>query len=141
MDQPNQMITVTTHINAPLDKVWQCWTDCTHITHWNFASDDWHCPKAVHDFMEGGRFAYTMSAEDESFSFDYSGLFTNIVPHKSIALLLDDGRKVEISFEVNGSATQVTERFEPEQENPVEMQRMGWQAILDNFKQHVEGVM
>lgn len=91
--------------------------------------------------MEGGRFAYTMSAEDESFSFDYSGLFTNIVPHKSIALLLDDGRKVEISFEVNGSATQVTERFEPEQENPVEMQRMGWQAILDNFKQHVEGVM
>jgi uncharacterized protein YndB with AHSA1/START domain len=139
MDQTNQMITVSTNVHAPVAKVWRCWTDCSHITHWNFASDDWNCPKAAHDFREGGRFAYTMSADDESFSFDYSGQFTSIIPLEKIALLLDDGRKVEISFEKIGDETQVIESFDPEHENPMDMQRAGWQAILDNFKKHVEG--
>lgn len=131
-------ITVNTSINAPLEKVWNCWTQPEHITQWNFASYDWHCPWAKNDVRENGKFVWRMEAKDGSFGFDYSGEYKMIKPNKRIEKMLDDGRLVKISFEVKENETLVTEVFEAESMNPVEMQRDGWQAILNNFRKHVE---
>ena len=43
-----------------------------------------------------------------------------------------------VTFEMTDATTIITEKFEPEKENPVEMQQAGWQMILDNFKSYVE---
>ncbi len=131
-------ITVATEINAPVEKVWNLWTDPEHIVHWNNASDDWHTPKAENDLRTGGRFLSHMEARDGSSGFDFTGVYTGVEPHKQIAYTLDDGRKVMITFQPEGAVTWVTEIFEAEQTNSEEMQRSGWQAILDNFKRYVE---
>lgn len=132
------MITVQTIVNAPIEKVWDCWTNPEHITGWCFASDDWHCPKASNDLRVAGTFSTTMSAKDGSFGFDFEGIYTQVEPNKLIAYVLADKRKVEIVFEKMGTATQIIEKFDPENENPKEMQQTGWQAILENFKKYVE---
>ncbi|THF87082.1 polyketide cyclase [Deinococcus sp. KSM4-11] len=135
-------ITVTTDIDAPLDAVWTAWTAPEHITQWNQASPDWHCPKASNDLRPGGLFSSTMAARDGSFEFEFGGEHTAVVPHERIESRLGDGRTMQVVFEAQGAhRTRVTETFEPEGQNPVEMQRAGWQAILDTFRQHVEGTL
>ena len=131
-------ITVETKIHAPLDKVWNAWSDPKDITQWCAASDDWHAPYAENDLRVDGRFKTTMAAKDGSVSFDFEGVYTNVVPEKTIAYEMSDGRKVEIHFSKQGNETKVVETFEAEKTNPIELQRGGWQAILDRFKAHAE---
>ncbi len=132
------IISTQTTINQPIAKVWECWTKPEHIVHWNFASADWHCPTAENDFRTGGKFNYQMAARDGSFSFDFWGIYSEIKEFKSIYSTLGDGRKMWIDFREDGAATHIDERFEAETENTVELQQMGWQAILDNFKKYCE---
>jgi len=131
-------ITVSALVNKPIADVWNSWTEPAHIMRWNAASDDWHCPKAENDLRTGGKFSSTMAARDGSFSFDFEGVYDDVQLHKRIAYTMADGRTCEIIFtQVNGG-TLVTESFDAETQNPVEMQRSGWQAILDRFKAHAE---
>lgn len=131
-------ITVEALVKVPVEKVWEHWFEPKHITKWCAASDDWHAPKAENDLRTGGKFLTTMAAKDGSFSFDFEGTYTNVVPLKVVEYTIADGRKVKIIFGSRGAETLVTETFEPESVNPVEMQRGGWQAILDNFKKYSE---
>ncbi|MDF1696258.1 MAG: SRPBCC family protein [Saprospiraceae bacterium] len=131
-------VTITAHITAKINKVWEYWTSPHHIIRWNFASPEWHCPTAEHDLQVGGNFKYHMAAKDGSMGFDYKGTFTQIQPEKVLAFTLEDNRKVSITFEETENGTRVTETFEIEDENTIEMQKQGWQAILNNFKAHVE---
>ncbi|HNW97885.1 MAG TPA: SRPBCC family protein [Bacteroidales bacterium] len=131
-------ITVETIINAPIEKVWDFWSLPEHIIKWNFASNDWHTPKATNKLHNGGKFNYRMEAKDGSFGFDFWGTYNKIITHKLISYTLGDGRKVEITFTAKGNNTEVIETFEAESTNPAEMQKVGWQAILDNFKKYVE---
>ena len=132
------LIKVESIINAPTSKVWESWTNEEHVKNWNFASSDWHCPNAINNLVVGGEFHYTMSAKDNSMSFDFWGTYEKIEIEKSIEILLGDDRKMKVTFESLNAGTIVTEEFEPEQENPAEMQRAGWQMILDNFKKYLE---
>ena len=131
-------ITVQTIIQAPLPKVWQCWTQNEHIINWNFASADWYCPKAENNLLVGGEFHYIMSSKDNTMSFDFWGTYTHIENEKRIEILLGDGRKMTVLFELTPSGVMVTEHFDPENQNPVELQQTGWQMILDNFKNYTE---
>jgi uncharacterized protein YndB with AHSA1/START domain len=137
-------ITIQTIVNAPLEKVWTYWNDPEHITNWAFASDDWEAPYAENDLQNNGRFLTRMSAKDGSVSFDLTGTYTCVNPMSLIEYIMDTfpgeevGRNVSISFERVGDITKITEIFDPETENPEEIQRAGWQAILDNFKKYVE---
>src|SRR5215510_4471397 len=131
-------ITVEAVVKAPIEKVWSCWTEPKHITKWCQASDDWHAPYAENDVRTGGKFKTTMAAKDGSFSFDFGGTYDNVQPHKLIEYSIADGRKVKITFATSGNDTKVVETFDAENENPIEMQRGGWQAILDNFKKYTE---
>ncbi|PWS28636.1 polyketide cyclase [Pedobacter yonginense] len=131
-------ITVKVIVNAPIEKVWEFWTNPEHITQWAFASPDWHAPKAENDLRSGGKFSTTMAARDGSMSFDFGGTYTNVIENKVIEYTIEDGRKVKIVFEGNGDQTNVIETFDPEQMNPREMQQDGWQAILDDFKKYTE---
>lgn len=140
-------ITVHTTINAPIDKVWEYWNNPDHITKWAFASDDWEAPHAENDLKIDGKFITRMAAKDGSASFDFTGTYINIIPNElieysmSMDLMDSNGRKVSISFsKTEEGKTLVTETFDPENENSEDMQRAGWQAILDNFKRHVENV-
>lgn len=135
-----EKIGVETRIAAPVSKVWDCWTLPEHIVCWNFASADWHCPEATNDLRPGGKFNYTMASRDGKISFGFEGIYDEVNHQKRITYTLLDGRKVEIDFtEVDGN-TIVTEVFEAESMNAPELQRAGWQSILDNFKKHVEKV-
>lgn len=131
-------VTVSTTVNAPVEKVWKYFSEPEHITQWAQASDDWHAPYAENDLRKDGTFKTTMAAKDGSESFDFTGVYTDVQLHKRIAYTMDDGRKVEVYFEGDGNSTTVTETFEAEGQNPVDMQRTGWQAILDNLKKHTE---
>ncbi len=133
------IITVESIVNAPIEKVWKLWTTPADITQWNNASPDWHTPKAENDLRVGGSFVYTMAAKDGSMSFDFSGVYNQVKIHELISSKLDDGRSLKITFSRNGNQTKVVEDFEAESENSIELQRGGWQAILDNFKKYVEG--
>ncbi len=132
-------ITVEAIINSPVEKVWKFWTTPEDIQAWNHASDDWECPRAENDVRVGGKFMSTMSSKDGMFSFDFNGMYSEVEEYKLLAYELPDGRKVRVTFENLGETTKVVEVFDPESENPVEMQKSGWQSILDNFKKHVEG--
>jgi len=131
-------ITVSAIVNAPVGKVWPLWTDARHIQHWNHASDDWHTPKAVNNLRPGGDFVFSMAAKDGSFRFDFSGVYDEVVEHQRIAYTMSDGRKVRITFKEEAGKTEITEVFDPENTNAPDMQRAGWQAILDNFKKYAE---
>jgi uncharacterized protein YndB with AHSA1/START domain len=131
-------ITVETTVAAPVEKVWQYWTTPAHITKWNSPSDDWHSPKAENDPRPGGKFLYRMEARDGSFGFDFGGTYDEVMTGERIAYTLGDGRKVTIQFTGKGNETTIVETFDPESINSLEMQRGGWQAILENFKKHTE---
>ncbi|MBK7031621.1 MAG: SRPBCC family protein [Bacteroidales bacterium] len=132
------LIIVEVSVKAGLEKVWQCWTSPDDVISWNHASDDWHCPSAENNLVAGGKFNYRMAAKDGSFAFDFEGIYDQVIPHHLITYTLLDGRKVRIEFSEEGAVTDVKESFEAESENPVEMQQMGWQMILNNFKAHTE---
>ena len=134
-----EKITVQATIAADGEKVWEYWTKPEHITKWNFASDDWHCPHAENDLRVGGKLTSRMEARDGSFGFDFEGVYDEIIDGKKIVYTIADGRQVVTDFENAGNATKVTTVFDAENENPIDMQRAGWQAILDNFKRYVEG--
>lgn len=131
-------ITIQATVNAPVDKVWKYWNEPAHIMKWAFASDDWHAPKAENDLRVDGKFSTTMAAKDGSFSFDFGGVYTKVEKHKAIEYILGDGRTVKITFFSEGNQTKVVETFDPENENPEDMQQAGWQAILDNFRKYTE---
>ena len=131
-------ITVRTEVKAPLEKVWQYWTGPEHITKWNNASEDWHSPTAQNDLRVGGTFSARMEAKDGSMGFDFAGVYDEVRPNQRIAYTLGDGRRVSVDFTSDGKETAVSETFEAEDINSIEMQRGGWQAILDNFKKYVE---
>lgn len=133
-----EKITVEAVIAAPVSKVWECWTDPKHITQWYAASDDWHAPRAENDLRAGGEFTTRMEAKDGSFGFDFGGVYDAVKPHELIEYTLGDGRAVKITFEDKGGETKVIETFDAENQNTLERQRFGWQAILDNFKKYVE---
>ena len=133
-------LTVQTNINASLEKVWNAWSNPDHITHWNFADVSWHCPKAENELMENGIFSYRMEAKDGSFGFDFKGRYTEVETFSKISSVLDDGRKVNVSFHKLDGMTQVIETFEAEETNSLELQQSGWQLILDNFKHYVESL-
>ncbi|MFM2393728.1 MAG: hypothetical protein RLZZ546_1710 [Bacteroidota bacterium] len=132
-------ITVQNTIEASIENVWALWTDPAHVKNWNFASNDWHCPKASSDFVVGGEFHYIMAAKDGSVEFDFCGTFTKIIDQSAIQIFLEDGREMNLQFIAEGQATKVIESFEPEEVNSLELQKQGWQAILNNFKAYVEG--
>lgn len=131
-------IAVKTTVNASIEKVWQYWTEPEHIEKWNNASDDWHTPYAENDLRIGGKFLSRMEAKDGSFGFDFEGVYADVISFEKIRYGLEDGREVETNFTGNEEITKVATTFDAENENPIEMQKSGWQAILDNFKKYVE---
>lgn len=131
-------ISIEATINAPVEKVWAYWNGPEHITHWCAASDDWHAPKADNDLRTGGKFSTRMEAKDGSFGFDFGGVYDTVKTNELIEFTMGDSRTVSVIFKTNGNSTKVVETFEAETQNPVEMQRAGWQSILDNFKKYTE---
>jgi uncharacterized protein YndB with AHSA1/START domain len=133
-------ITIETVVNAPIEKVWEAWTNPEYITQWSFASDDWHTPWAKNDLQAGGSFSSRMEAKDGSMGFEFGGVYdtVTVTANEHIAYTMEDGRKVKIDFTADGNSTKVVQRFDAESENSVEMQQAGWQAILDNFKKYTE---
>ena len=131
-------ITIEAIVNAPIDKVWKYWNEPAHITKWCSASPDWHAPAAENDLKAGGKFTTTMAAKDGSMSFDFWGIYDQVKTNELIEYTMGDGRKAKIVFSKLGDTTKVVESFEPESENPREMQQAGWQAILNNFKSYTE---
>jgi len=133
-------ITVETTVNAPVEKVWKTWNEPQHIKNWCAASDDWHAPKAENDLRTGGTFSTRMEAKDGSFGFDFGGVYDNVKKNELIEYTMGDGRQVQVTFSPAGDQTKIVETFDAEATNPVEMQRGGWQAILDNFKKYTESI-
>ena len=131
-------ITIATTVNAPAEKVWNFFNAPEHIVKWGSPSPDWHTTRAENDLRTGGNFLYRMEAKDGSFGFDFGGVYDDVKTNEAIAYTMGDSRKVNITFIKEGNAIKVTETFEAETENPIEQQRSGWQAILDNFKQYTE---
>jgi uncharacterized protein YndB with AHSA1/START domain len=133
-----QTITIKATVNAPIETIWRYWTEPEHIKKWNNASEDWHTTVAENDLRVGGKFLSRMEAKDGSFGFDFSGIYDEVKLYEVITYTLEDGRKVRIDFVSSENKTEVTETFEAESTNSIEMQQMGWQAILDNFKSYTE---
>jgi uncharacterized protein YndB with AHSA1/START domain len=140
MEPTNNTITVETTVAASVEKVWERFTNPTHIKNWNSPSPEWHTPSAENDLREGGSFSYRMEARDGSMGFDFGGIFTSVKPNKSLYYTIGDGRKVAVHFSGSDTDTRVVETFEAENMNAIEMQRGGWQAILDSFKQYTESL-
>lgn len=134
------MITISSTITAPLDRVWEFWTNPDKIITWAFAAETWECPFAENDLRAGGRFLTRMQAKDGSAGFNFEGTYTDVAPMEHIAYTIDgDGRAVTVTFEkISETETKVTQSFDPEKENSEELQREGWQSILNNFKKAVE---
>lgn len=125
-------------INAPIESVWESYNNPDDIVQWNQASEDWHCPSSINDLKVGGKFKNKMAAKDGSFEFDFEGTYTEITPYNSISYLLGDNRETDIKFKDENGKTRVIIDFDAEETNPLEMQKEGWQAILDSFKNHTE---
>jgi len=138
METQNKTVTIENTINAPVEKVWEYWTKPEHIIKWNNASDDWHTPRAENDLRVGGSFVARMEAKDGSMGFDFGGTYDDVKSNEYIEYTIGDGRKVKVNFTPGGGTTKVVESFEAENTHPVEMQRAGWQSILDNFKKYTE---
>lgn len=132
-------ITIKAIISADIQKVWDYYTKPEHITKWNFASDDWCCPSAENDLQVGGKYKARMEAKDKSFGFDFEATYNEIVLGERFTYTMDDGREVNVSLATHDDKTKVTIVFDAEKENSEEMQRDGWQSILNNFKTYVEG--
>ena len=130
-------ITVETTVPVSPELAWEYWTKPAHITQWNQASDDWHTPRAESDLRAGGTFSSRMESKDGKYGFDFGGIFDAVEPHRLLAYTIGDGRKVRVTFESVASGTHIVETFEAEGENSVELQRQGWQAIMDSYRKYV----
>ncbi len=133
-------IEVEVSVRQPSPEVWNLFNDPDHITRWNFASDDWCCPRSENDLRVGGRLCSRMEAVDGRFGFDFEAIYDEVEPESKLAYTMADGRKAGTCFESLGEETRVATSFEAETENPIELQRAGWQAILENFKKYVESL-
>ncbi len=131
-------IKITATVNADSKKAWNYYTQPEHIIKWNFADPSWFCPSTTNDLRVGGKYSARMEAKDGSFGFDFEGIYDEVIDGEKLVLALGDGRKVDIDFKKNGSQTDVSVAFDPETENPIEMQKNGWQAILNNYKKYTE---
>lgn len=131
-------ITIFAVVNSSLEKAWEYYVNPEQVVKWNHASEDWHCPSAENDLKVGGKFNYVMASKNKEQKFNFSGVYTEIMPLKKIAYTMDDGRKVEVGFEQEKDGVKVKVAFEMETENSEDLQRSGWQAILDNYKKIVE---
>lgn len=131
-------VTVEATVNATVEKVWKYWTSPEHICKWNTASPEWHTPRAENDLNVGGKFTSRMEAKDGSMGFDFWGIYDEVKTNELIASTMGDGRMLKVVFTSANNATKIEETFEAETENPLEMQRGGWQAILNNFKKYTE---
>ncbi len=134
----SEKISIQARIAAERPKVWAYYTQPEHITQWNFASPDWHCPSAKNDLQVGGTYQSRMEAKDGSMGFDFIATYTAVDLGKSFTYVLEDGRQVEVVMNDHPNETVVSIVFDAESQNPVELQRQGWQAILDNFKKYAE---
>ncbi len=132
-----EKITIRTTVSADKQKVWDYYTKPEHITKWNFADPSWHCPTATNDMRLGGRYVARMEAKDGSFGFDFDAVYTEIHLGESFTYEFG-GRFATVEFRETNGQTEVTVAFDPETENSIELQRNGWQAILDNFKKYTE---
>jgi uncharacterized protein YndB with AHSA1/START domain len=130
-------ITVQALIHAPLDAVWRAWSNPQDIQQWNAASPDWHTTASKVDFRVGGLFSSRMEAKDGSMGFDFAGQYTAIEPQRLIESRFGD-RTLRVEFEAGEGGVSVRETFDAENTFPAAQQQQGWQAILDNFKRHVE---
>ena len=131
-------ITAETTIHAPIEKVWKLWTTADDIMQWNNPSDEWHSPHVEIDLKGEGSFLYRMETKDGKMGFDHAGKYDKVIDHKLIEYTVADGRKSIIAFTTDNNSTTVTETFEPEPENPIEMQKEFCQAVLNSFKNYVE---
>ena len=131
-------ITIAAVINADAKKVWDYYTKPEHITKWNFAHPSWQCPSASNDMRVGGKYSARMEAKDGSFGFDFEATYDEIVPGEKFTYTMPNGRAVTVVFKKNGAQTEVVVTFDPEDQNPIDFQKQGWQAILDNFKKYTE---
>ena len=134
----NTIITIETTVSVSPDIAWEYFTKAEHVLQWNAASDEWHSPRGEADVRTGGTFNFRMEARDGSMGFDFSGVYDEIVPGKLIRYTLGDGRKVQVDFIPVENGVRVVESFEAENTHPVEFQKAGWQAILDNYKRYAE---
>lgn len=131
-------ITVEALVGVAPENAWEYYHNPKHITQWNFASKDWHCPSAKNDLSVGGKYSARMEARDGSFGFDYEAIYNSINEFKSFSFTMADGRVVDTSFEELEGKTRVRTIFDAEHDNSVDMQRVGWQSILDNYKRYAE---
>lgn len=136
----NNKITIQAIINKDIETVWDCYTSPEHITKWNFASDDWCCPRASNDLHIGGKYNARMEAKDGSFGFDFEAIYDEVNEQELLKFTMSDGREVIVTFSSIEEGTSVVVTFDPESQNPIEMQRDGWQAILNNFKTYTESL-
>jgi len=136
--EDKKMITVQTEIAAPIETVWKFWTSVEDIVNWNNASDDWHTPRAENDLQEGGIFNFRMESKDGTMGFDFEGVYEKVIVNEYIGYVTGDCRRVSVAFTHSDKRTKVVETFETESTNPIELQRQGWQSILDNFKKYTE---
>ena len=131
-------ITIHATISAGIQKVWNYYTQPEHITKWNFATPDWHCPSASNDMRIGGKYTARMEAKDGSFGFEFEATYSEITENQKFVYIMPDGREVSVSINEDNHLTNITVCFDAETENSVELQREGWQAILNNFKNYAE---
>ena len=131
-------ITIHATISAGIQKVWNYYSQPEHITKWNFASPDWHCPSASNDMRIGGKYTARMEAKDGSFGFEFEATYSEITENQKFVYIMPDGREVSVSINEDNHLTNITVCFDTETENPVDLQREGWQAILNNFKNYAE---
>jgi uncharacterized protein YndB with AHSA1/START domain len=134
------MITIHTDISLPASTVWQLYTSPEHIVNWNFASPDWHCPSASNNLTFGGKYVARMEARDGSFGFDFEAEYTSVNPESDFAYRMTDGRDVTVELKETENGTRITVSFQPENQNPEDLQRDGWQAILNNFGAYCSSV-
>lgn len=133
-----EKIQVTATINADNKKVWDFYTLPEHITQWNFADPSWQCPNAENELRVGGKYKARMEARDGSYGFDFEAMYTEVIPGKKFSYEMPDGRKATVIFKGTDDKTEVVVTFDPENENPIELQKNGWQAILKSFKNYTE---
>src|SRR6187549_4222927 len=131
-------ITIEANVLAGKNKAWDYYTNPEHITEWNFADPSWHCPSAENDMRVGGKYRARMEARDGSFGFDFEAIYTDVAMWDSFTYVMLDGREVNVHFDEGGGKTVVTVIFDAETQNPIEVQKGGWQAILNNFKTYAE---
>lgn len=140
MSTSGEFITVECIASVPIEQAWKLWTDPEHVVHWNFASPDWHTPRATTDLTVGGKYCARMEAKDGSAGFDCEGIFDKICEHELLESHFADARKIEVKFSRTENGTKISQTFETETVHPAELQRAGWQNIMDNFRKYAESL-